>query len=76
MNSIVACFTSRPGVRKLRIAGVNHGHLDWEMLLKEERHGCWGFLCTTKILCIWRCSEHRDGVEEKRSRDIRSVEHF
>jgi hypothetical protein len=41
-----------PGVRKLRIAGVNHGHLDWEMLLKEERHGCWGFLCTTKISCI------------------------
>jgi hypothetical protein len=50
MNSIVACLTLCPGVRKLRIAGVNHGHLDWEMLLKEEWHGCWGFLCTTKIL--------------------------
>ena len=51
MNSIVACLTPCPGVHKLRIAGMNHGHLDWEMLLKEERHGCWGFfLCTTKVL--------------------------
>jgi hypothetical protein len=32
-----------PGVRKLRIAGVNHGHLDWEMLLKEERAWLLGF---------------------------------
>jgi hypothetical protein len=52
MSSIVKLLylsPRRPGVRKLRIAGVNHGHLDWEMLLKEEWHGYCDFLCTTKI---------------------------
>ena len=43
MNSVVAYLTLCPGVRKLRIAGVNHGHLDWEMLLKEERAWLLGF---------------------------------
>ena len=68
MNSIVVLlYLSVQAFAKLRIAGVNHGHLEWEMLLKEERHGCWSFLCTTKILCIRRCSEHKDGVKGKRS---------